>query len=212
VRNLTKLEIPEILATNVELWTAEYQANPGNPTGRYRYRHAEIKARLIEETSSKCVYCESKIGHNTPGDVEHKIPSSVQANAHFNWANLTIACTECNRRKLDYYDVLKPFLDPYVDDVEEVLIHHGPIVSWRNGEVAAEISIRTLELHNSNRQQLLMRKIEKIDEINVLCGRILESQGTPLENLLRLELERRSASDAEYSAMVTSLLDQANWE
>ena len=89
---------------------------------------------LKEETGFKCVYCESKIGHNTPGDIEHKIPSSKDEDQHFAWNNLTIACTECNRRKNDYYVIGNEFLDPYSDDVENVLEHHGPLVYWKNSE------------------------------------------------------------------------------
>ena len=33
------------------------------------------------------------------------------------WDNMTIACSECNRRKLDHYDPECVFLDSNVDDV-----------------------------------------------------------------------------------------------
>jgi 5-methylcytosine-specific restriction endonuclease McrA len=116
MRNLKKVPTPKILEDNVAAWLAEYLADKANPTKRYRYRNDDIKGALRDETGFKCIYCESKIGHNTPGDVEHKIPSSKVPEEHFTWTNLTIACTECNRRKNDYYETDEGFLDPYNED------------------------------------------------------------------------------------------------
>src|SRR5687768_6014392 len=104
MRKLEKLPIPELLAANGTQWLEEYIKDPSSATTRYRYRAREIKDALREETGWKCVYCESKIGHNTPGDVEHKVPSRKNPALHFDWYNLTVACTECNRRKNDYFE------------------------------------------------------------------------------------------------------------
>ena len=43
----------------------------------------QIKAALMKETHDKCAYCESKVGHNCPGDAEHKIPVSHDAQRLF---------------------------------------------------------------------------------------------------------------------------------
>jgi uncharacterized protein (TIGR02646 family) len=208
MRRLTKLETPAILAERAEQWTAAFLAAPNSEAHRFRYRHADIKARLIEETGGKCVYCESKIGHNTPGDVEHKRPSSAEPSLHFSWVNLTLACSECNRRKGDYDDGALPFLDPYADDVEDMVVHEGPIVLWQLGNARAETSVRLLELHNQRRAQLIFRKIEKIDEISSLCSRVLENAGSALAEMLKLELEQRKSPAAEYSGMVCAVLEK----
>ena len=165
MRNLQKLPIPHVLATNHETWLAHYLADKLNQTNRYRYRHPDIKSTLRAETGEKCVYCESKIGHNTPGDIEHKVPSSRNENLHFTWENLTIACTECNRRKNDYYEEGDEFLDPYADDVESCIEHYGPVMGWTNGNNRAEITVKMLELDTSARFSLISRKIEKIEEL-----------------------------------------------
>lgn len=164
MRNLVKANCPQLLVDNADQWAVDYGDDPTNGTKKYRYRHREIKNSLLSETYHKCVYCESKIGHVTPGDVEHMQPSSIKPELHFEWTNLTIACTECNRRKSNYYDEEQPFLDPYNDDVESMVIHHGPILGWNPGDHRSEITVRKLELHNSKREQLILRKIEKIEE------------------------------------------------
>jgi len=203
MRKLNKGEIPAVLAENVEWWTEEFVADPENHTKRYRYRHPEIKAALLKETAGKCVYCESKVGHNTPGDTEHKIPSSEDNTLHFSWTNLTIACSECNRRKNDYFRPSMPFLDPYVDDVESVLVHLGPIVGWKPGYQRAEITIRTLELHSGARRELISRKIERLEELSELLERLASSSCDELMGLLLTKrLEEMKSPDAEYSGMV----------
>ena len=134
MRKLEKLPCPKILSDNFDVWTEEFLADTTSSTKKYRYRNPAIKEVLKNETGWKCVYCESKIGHNTPGDVEHKIPSSKAEGLHFDWDNLTVACGECNRRKNDHYEVGQEFLDPYIDDVEHEIEHYGPVVGWRNGD------------------------------------------------------------------------------
>lgn len=206
MRQLEKTEKPRVLSKNEARWREDYKADPKNTTKRYRYRHVEIKDSLKAETGNKCVYCESKIGHNTPGDVEHKVPSSKDITLHFDWANLTIACTECNRRKNDYYDEKEGFLDPYKDPVEELLVHLGPIVQARTGEAKAEIAVKTLQLSGSNRHHLVVRKIEKLEEMATLLERYQRETNAVLKGLIAEQLKEMVRKDAEYSAMVLTAL------
>ncbi len=206
MRNLTKLEEPEILKQHAENWLKEYLQDKANSTKKYRYRHKDIKETLKTETGSKCIYCESKIGHNTPGDIEHKIPSSVIDRLHFDWCNLTIACTECNRRKNNYYKDGEEFLDPYYDDVEYLLEHYGPIVLWRNAHKRSEITTKILGLNSSERTALICRKIEKIEELNNIIERFYSEPNQILKSLLLKRLKEMKDKKSEYSAMVLTIL------
>lgn len=202
MRYLTKLGKPGILEDNETQWLADYLADKGNNTKKYRYRHPDIKQTLKDETGYKCVYCESKIGHNTPGDVEHKIPSSKFEQRHFDWENLTVACTECNRRKNDYYVTGEEFLDPYTDNVEEILEHHGPLVLWETGNPRAEITVRKLELNTEKRSQLIFQKMTTIEALTNLIERWKNEANSTLKDLLHLQIEEMGAKYSEYSAMV----------
>jgi uncharacterized protein (TIGR02646 family) len=206
MRNLAKLQEPSVLAENAEEWTDAFVADPTSRTARFRYRHADIKAALREETGNKCIYCESMVGHNTPGDVEHKVPTDADSSLHFSWTNLTLACAECNRRKNAYFDSKLPFLDPYSDDVEAVLIHLGPIVNWRPGQPRAEMTVRRLALNGSGRPALVTRKIEKIQEVNDAVERYHREKDPVLRTVLRDRLQDMCRRDAEYSAMVMAVV------
>jgi len=208
MRNLQKLNEPQILIDNFDNWTLDFTSAPTNKTYRFRYRHKDIKGTLKTETGFKCIYCESKIGHNTPGDVEHIIPTSKNHATHFVWSNLSIACTECNRRKDNYYEENDEFLNPYTDDVENMLIHLGPIVSWRNGEARAEITLKTLNLNGGQRIELFMRKIEKIEEITTAIERYQTETNAPLKKILEFQLKTFCDKDSEYSAMAIALFRQ----
>lgn len=207
MRSLSKGPTPKILSDNQATWTAAYVADKTNDTKKFRYRHEDIKSALKEETGFKCVYCESKIGHNTPGDVEHKIPSSADETKHFEWSNLTVACTECNRRKRAYYDMVKPFLDPYVPGIEDRLVHQGPVVSWKPGDVVAEVSVKILELNSDARAQLISQKVEKIDSLNNVVARLHDADPL-LRDLMRLKVQEMSEPTAEFSGMVVELCKQ----
>lgn len=209
MRHIVKLEEPDVLSTNKDAWLAEYKADKTNPTKKFRYRHADIKRQLKTETGFKCIYCESKIGHNTPGDIEHIIPSSKNEDSHFTWENLSIACTECNRRKNAYYEEGEEFLNPYTDnDIETLLEHYGPIVNWRNGNPRAEITVRHLELNTQARTELIFRKIEKIEETNTLVERFIAESNPTLKKLQELQLQNMAEKKSEFSGMVKSLLTQ----
>lgn len=207
MRCITKLDEPDILKVNNQQWLQDYVSDQSNSYKKYKYRHADIKLRLKEETGYKCVYCESKIGHNTPGDIEHKVPSSKFIERHFDWINLTIACTECNRRKNDYYILGDEFIDPYVDDVEFLIEHHGPLVYWKSSNNRAEVSVRLLDLNDLTRQQLIERKISKIEEFNNLIERFLIQSNQALKGLLWKQVEEMTNKNAEYSSMLQSVIE-----
>lgn len=207
MRRLTKLPVPTVLAANCAAWLGDYLADKDSATKRTRYRHPDIKQAIREETGWKCVYCESKLGHNTPGDIEHKVPSSRNDQLHFEWANLTSACTECNRRKNDYFEPEAAFLDPYVDDVEACLLHLGPLVYWAPGHQRAETAVRILEL-SGQRTALLDRKRDVLEKARALLD--LQRAGTDLLRALRRdEVEKMCDVTAEYSAMVRAYVAQA---
>lgn len=75
------------------------------------YGHKTVKDALILAQHDKCFLCESKITHIDYGDVEHFRPKKAYCQSKndgltrpgyfwlaYNWDNLFLACTLCNRR------------------------------------------------------------------------------------------------------------------
>ena len=208
MRAINKKPKPQVLVDSEDSWLTAFKSDQSNSTKKNRYRDKQIKEALKEETGYKCVYCESKIGYNTPGDIEHKIPSSKNIDLHFTWSNLTIACTECNRRKNDYYEEGAEFLDPYSDDVEQLVEHHGPIVYWKAGSLRAEITVRTLELNSKNRLPLILNKMEKLEEVSNLFERYESEPNETLKSLLKRKLIEMTEVNSEYSGMIFEALSK----
>lgn len=208
MRNLTKALAPQVITDNEACWLEQLDADPTSATKKTRYRHADIKAAVRDEAHNKCIYCESKLGHVTPGDVEHYLPASVHPKLRFNWKNLGLACTECNRRKGVYCNDAVPFLSPFEHDVEARTLHYGPIMSWVNGDQSAEITIRTLELHGHKRTQLIFRKIERIHEVDRLMTLYEDCGNDVLKEMYYLQLVEMSEPPSEFSGMVKSVLEK----
>jgi hypothetical protein len=141
--------------------------------------------------------------------VEHKIPSSKNETLHFEWTNLTMACTECNRRKNDYYKKGAEFLDPYVDDVEACLVHLGPLVYHRAGELRAEITVKILALDRLERASLIQRKCDALEKARALLELVDNATSEILRALRRDELEKMRSADGEYSVMIATYLKAA---
>jgi hypothetical protein len=205
MRKLTKVSPPQSLIDNATQWLADLKANPKSSV-RLKYRQADVKEALMRETHSKCAYCESKIGHTSYGDVEHKKPTATNVDLHFEWTNMTLACGICNTLKSAYDDPSSPFLDPYSDDVEDLVVHLGPIALWKLGEGAAEVTVRMLQLNSMDRKELFARKTEKINELNNYCERFNEMQPGAVRDTLKKVIDAMAGPKAEFSAMVASVM------
>jgi uncharacterized protein (TIGR02646 family) len=86
------------------------------------YAAGDVKLALRTDQSDECAFCEAKILHVTPGDVEHFRPKrGVRQARHdplalpgyywlaYDWSNLLLACSNCNSR---HKGNLFPLVDP----------------------------------------------------------------------------------------------------
>lgn len=214
MRNIPKNDPPEVLVGNKEAWDRALEQEASD-TNRYRYRDPQIKQALMAETYGKCVYCESKVGHNCPGDTEHKSPQSVRPDLVFEWQNMTIACNECNRRKGSYYDPSCMFLDPNTDDVEGWLVHAGPVVFNTPGKRRAELTVRMLKIDRTDsRKELIGRKMEALENVRHLVERIAAETNPVLKGFLLAQLKECCGLEGEFSGMVKTHVDglPEGWE
>ena len=83
-----KSPCPAVLAKSSAEWYDDYNADPTSNTKKTRYRHPDIKLAIRNETANKCIYCEAKVGHNTPGDIENIFQSSKRTELRFEWRKL----------------------------------------------------------------------------------------------------------------------------
>ncbi len=110
----SRIKPPEILQTKgkLEKQRAITFFSEGKQQKRFIftvYSHPEVKKALNELFYGKCAFCEQKIIVPSSGDIEHFRPKSgvVESPDHpgyywlaAEWANLYIACLECNRASM----------------------------------------------------------------------------------------------------------------
>jgi hypothetical protein len=210
---LDKGPIPVILDEHWVEWRDEYLEAKANNTLtnaiRFRYRHADIKTAIVEETHNKCAYCESKVTHVHPGETEHILPISERPDLIVTWINLTLACTECNRRKSNYYEPDEPLVNPYDDDPSAHLMFIGVIVLPKGDK--GRRTWHLLEL--TKRMALMEQKKEKLEKMNLLLERYLALPESATKSFLKDELLAETASHSEYAATARSFLSTAlGWQ
>lgn len=204
---LKKKPKPTILVNNEADWVDKYlkllDGDVTIPSSiKTKYSHKQIKQVLLDETNSKCCYCESKILHIDYGDVEHLLPKSAFPEKFVEWENLSISCGKCNTNKDDYHSRSLALSNPYIDNVEKEYVFAGPIVMSKSDK--ASKTIRKLEL---NRVSLIESRSSLIFKIQPFIDSIYKTEDDDLKLMLIEDLIEYKKKDKEYSLMVKNILD-----
>lgn len=187
---LKKEPKPQLLIDNGETWTNDlmseyYLTNNINKTKQNRYNKPQIKDALKRETKEKCAYCESKITHIYPGDIEHIIPKSKFPRLTFTWSNLTLGCYWCNNKKRAFLNRTCMMLNPYKDKTNTHIRAFGALIYHINSNERGEITWRQLEL---NRPELRDKRQEKIEELQTMIDKLRKTVNQGLKDLIEIEI------------------------
>jgi uncharacterized protein (TIGR02646 family) len=211
--SLTKIDCPQVLLDNAENWRDELMAviasgEEATRTQKNRYNHRDIKDAVISETSGKCAYCESKIRHVDDGDIEHIDPKAPHPEKSFEWNNLTLACTICNRLKDDYTVTAatpEALINPYIDHPNDHFLFHKEILTPVPESLRAH---KTEEQIKLNRNALIEKRREQISEIHDYLTTYAQATVKYRPFVLRQMKKRWIGGDKEYSAFIKSYFDQ----
>ena len=196
---LEKGSEPQVLLDNDAAWTAEYVKWCENQVGTEprRYAHEDIRSALRSETNWKCAYCEGRISDIAFDHIEHKLPKRKNPGLVCDWMNLTIACPVCNTLKSDYNEPACPLLDPYSDDVENLVEFGGPMAFGRGG-ARSHATVRVLGL---NRAPLLYSRKETLERLDGLLDRLEIAANQPdVVIALWFDIKELVSAEAEYAS------------
>ena len=168
-----------------------------------KYDNPVNKEALRQSTSGKCMYCESKIEHNSYAQVEHIKPKSKFPELEFTWENLGYCCQICNTEKGVKYDSTLPFINPYNEDPEEHIVFLGFLVYPKHGSERGGYTIKELQL---NRAGLVDIRKERVDKLIIMIKAAFHTSNESLRRQAIVELIKEAEKDKEYSAMVKSVL------
>jgi uncharacterized protein (TIGR02646 family) len=209
MRRLEKDPEPIILTEKKAVWLADYLAylagDPNIPAkAATRYNHPDIKDAVKKETYDKCLYCESKITHTQPGDIEHILPKRLYPNLTFEWENLSLACRICNQNKGDYNDPKQSLINPYKDAPQEFLRALGPFVEGIDPKLRGKLTVRKFNL---NRTELLEWRAEVVTRIQPLVELWKKADEGSEKEALRHELLHFADQRAEYTLVTKAYLE-----
>jgi len=176
-----------------------------NPEALVRkdYKHPLNKEALRKSTSGKCMYCESRMEHNSFSHVEHIKPKSKFPELEFVWDNLGFSCEWCNINKSEKYDEAKPFINPYIENPEDHIVFIDHFACPKDGSIRGEYTKNELKL---NRSGLVDDRKNRIEDIKKMINAASNVFNESLRNQMIEELKTEAESDKEYSAMVKNIL------
>ncbi len=198
------------------------------------YGHPTVRAALLRAQHDKCAFCESKVAHIAPGDVEHFRPkAAVEVGGTlvrpgyfwlaYDWDNLYASCPLCNQRhKRNAFPVMGTrasvaapnlsaersiFIDP---GQEDPTAHIEFIDSVAHGKTArGQETIQALGLNrdalDDKRRTLVKLHRALLEALESLIDR----RDVQAKAATQAVLERLCAAmrdDAEYAAMNRSLI------
>lgn len=208
---LTKSAEPATLTANKAAWTAQVLAHIAAGTKvpkalENNYNSKEIKDSLRAESKSKCMYCESMVGHITFEHIEHIKPKAKHKFPQFTfeYSNLGLSCPKCNMNKSDTYDNVNPFIDPYNDNPQNHFTAAGAFVWANSGDTRAKISEIEIDL---NRPELLETRGERMKTIKNLIDNYNVTPPGALKDALKKEIDKEIAEDKPYSFCAKKLAD-----
>jgi len=167
------------------------------------YKDPINKEALRISASGKCMYCESKIEHNSFAHMEHIKPKSKFPGLEFVWENLGYCCQNCNTNKGYKYDEVTPFIDPYSENPDDYLVFLGYLVYSKQGSERGEYTIKEINL---NRPELVDRRKDKIEGIDKMIKAAFRTSNKSLRNQVIAELKTEAGKDREYSTAIKSVL------
>ena len=194
---LAKHTEPAKLVANRDAWTEEFALDRSSRS----YADDHIRDALRHETASKCAYCESRMEHVSPSNIEHIKPKDSFPELVVDWNNLTLACSTCNSRKGTYYDAACELVNPYVDDPDDHLMWAGPLILERTPD-RGRMTVTRLAL---NRAPLLYERAECLRRVEQLSA-MLDDLPEPARVAIQEEITEAQQPASEYSAAAAAFI------
>lgn len=200
------------------------------------YGSQDVKDALSRTQHGKCAFCESKILHISPGDVEHFRPKAAYKQTAkqklqrpgywwlaYTWENLVLACEECNRRhKKNMFPISgrrarssqgnllaeqAHYIHPVEEDPSGEIKFDGPDINWSRCGQRGEITAKALGLDRGYLFEERKRVADRIkQDFNTI--EILSRMPNSKNEVdaLWLALESYVKAEEPYSAMAKDLL------
>ncbi len=196
------------------------------------YADDSVKAALVTAQHGKCAFCESRITHDQPGDVEHFRPKKGIARGKslsrpgyywlaYDWENLLFACALCNRRHKrnsfpllpgspkarSHVDVVSKeqplFIHPANEEPETMIGFRAHIPYARGGNIRARQTIQELGL---KRKELMEVRAKHLARLRLLVEAASKLPRGSVRAKIEKHLQEATHDSEPFSSMVRSFL------
>ena len=214
MRHIERLCKPRILEEKGAEWTKKFLKSHKNRPDHSKYAHKEIVETLEEMSSHKCFYCEAKLYGKK--EVEHHVEVSVDRKRAYDWDNLYLSCSTCNREKLDERMIpTSETLDP-CDDSDETI---RETISFNNEQIVSidgnKRGIKTIQKYRLDREDLdylRLKQLKKIDEAHDSIKDKMEREGRQkMTDEERRALANFKELQSPFSLMARIYLEKRGW-
>lgn len=211
---MQRLATPNILVSNGRRWTDEFVAGQEKRPRSARYAHPDIRIVLDAMSIKKCFYCESKLS-GQPKEVDHFVEVAEDRGRSFEWANLYLACNNCNNKLSNIAIPVATVLDPcnHTDDVIEqhLTFDVEQILTVNNSTMGSD----TIRKYRLNEEFLDLLRIKQFKIFNDLEHKIKDDMIREQRQAMTAQelatLRGFSDRDRSFSLMFKKLLQRKGY-
>jgi uncharacterized protein (TIGR02646 family) len=204
MRHLTRLPVPKILVDKKEEWTQKFLKGNSPRPDNSKYAHDEIRSTLNAMSFHKCFYCERKL-KGVPREVDHYVEVAEAREKAFEWENLYLACSDCNKklpnRSIPNHDTL----NPCVHSDKEIMQHmtfEDEIIMVNNASTLGAQTIRKYKLDSDALDLIRVKRLQEFYKVYTAIQGKCMREGRPYPNAQELELLNRfQQTDQPFSLM-----------
>lgn len=190
MRNLSRLEKPNILQKKDIIWTQEFENSEKTRPDNSKYGHIEIRNELHRISFKIFFYSEVKFASETEGQVDHYYEVTNKKLA-VDWDNFFLAHKDCNQGKpsnkvIPNTETLNPFLDND-SEIENHLTFEDEFITSKNN---SSKGLNTIKKYRLDKDIFCILRSKELSKFRNLLVQIL--QNINLNNRKINEIEKNA--------------------
>jgi len=206
--HIKRLPEPKILIKKKREWTSQFIKSDKKRPDHSKYAHQEIKSTLITMSHNKCFYCETLLKGSTK-EVDHLIEVSEDKKKAYEWSNLFLSCSNCNKKIPHTSIPADHVLNPCEDQDEEIRKH----ITFINEEIIfitdkGELTIQKFKLNSERLDYLRLKQLQKFYEVLVSILMAIKHENRKISAHEKEVLQRFKRLDNCYSFMFQTILEK----
>lgn len=211
MKNLTRLDEPQVLARNKTIWTEQFVNSFESRPKNSQYAHRETRSVLHQISFNKCFYSEVKFASESEGQVDHYVEVSDDKTLAFEWSNLYLSHKDCNQGKASNSVIPNSeTLNPFEHSDDEIMMH----LSFEDETIIglSEKGLKTIKKYNLGKNIFDTLRSKELRKFEKCLLTFAETTPTKQLSMKQIDILKRFAnSDHAFSLMFRIKLKEQGW-